>query len=390
MIPLEKYNLITRNLQEVLGADQIKAILEERDLKVYWGTAPTGKPHCGYFVPMTKIADFLKAGVHVTILLADIHAFLDNLKAPIDLVKHRAKYYELVIKAILKSINVPIEKLHFILGSSFQLKPEYSLDNYRLCALVTEHDAKKAGAEVVKQVDNALLSGLLYPGLQALDEEYLNVDAQFGGVDQRKIFTFAEKYLPHLGYKKRSHLMNPMVPGLTGGKMSASDEASKIDILDNEKAVKKKIASAFCEPQTKDRNGVLAFAETVLFPISNLSGNPGLHIPRPDKYGGPLDYDTYEDCEAAFLSGQLSPQDLKLGVTEALNALLTPIRQEFASSPEFQETLNLAYPPPVSAALKKKEKKIGTMAPNKGKPKDPENISASGIENETEKLDLEK
>lgn len=29
--------------------------------------------------------------------------------------------------------------------------------------------------------------------LQALDEEYLKVDAQFGGVDQRKIFTLAEK-----------------------------------------------------------------------------------------------------------------------------------------------------------------------------------------------------
>lgn len=58
-----------------------------------------------------------------------------------------------------------------------------------------------------------MLSGLLYPGLQALDEEYLGVDAQFGGVDQRKIFTFAEKYLPRLSYRKRIHLMNPMVPG---------------------------------------------------------------------------------------------------------------------------------------------------------------------------------
>ena len=51
---------------------------------------------------------------------------------------------------------------------------------------------------------------MLYPGLQALDEEYLHCDAQFGGVDQRKIFTFAEKYLPKLGYKQRAHLMNPM------------------------------------------------------------------------------------------------------------------------------------------------------------------------------------
>lgn len=51
---------------------------------------------------------------------------------------------------------------------------------------------------------------MIYLGLQALDEEYLKVDAQFGGIDQRKIFTFAEKYLPQLGYQKRSHLMNPM------------------------------------------------------------------------------------------------------------------------------------------------------------------------------------
>ena len=43
---------------------------------------------------------------------------------------------------------------------------EYTLDMYRLSSLVTEHDAKKAGAEVVKQVSHPLLSGLLYPGLQ--------------------------------------------------------------------------------------------------------------------------------------------------------------------------------------------------------------------------------
>nr|CAG8566348.1 989_t:CDS:2 [Entrophospora candida] len=62
------------------------------------------------------------------------------------------------------------------------------MDNYKLCALVTEHDARKAGAEVVKQVESACYQVYFIPGLQALDEEYLEVDAQFGGVDQRKIF----------------------------------------------------------------------------------------------------------------------------------------------------------------------------------------------------------
>lgn len=46
---------------------------------------------------------------------------------------------------------------------------EYTLDVYRLSSVVTEHDAKKAGAEVVKQVEHPLLSGLLYPGLQVIN-----------------------------------------------------------------------------------------------------------------------------------------------------------------------------------------------------------------------------
>lgn len=187
------------------------------------GTATTGKPHCGYFVPALKIAQCLQAGCRVKILLADIHGFLDNLKAPIELVEHRANYYKFCITAILEAVGVPIEKLEFVLGSSYQKSPAYIMDLYKLSSLVSEHDAKKAGAEVVKQSENSPLSGLLYPLLQALDEEYLDVDAQLGGVDQRKIFTLAKDVLPKIGYRERAHLMNPMVPGLQGSKMSSSD-----------------------------------------------------------------------------------------------------------------------------------------------------------------------
>jgi tyrosyl-tRNA synthetase len=106
------------------------------------------------------------------------------MKAPPELVGHRTKYYKFVLLAVFETLGIPTSKLTFVEGSSYQLTKEYNLDNYRLCATVTEHDAKKAGAEVVKQVESPLLSGLLYPGLQALDEQYLDVDFQFGGVDQ--------------------------------------------------------------------------------------------------------------------------------------------------------------------------------------------------------------
>lgn len=64
---LNKKELILRNLQECLGEDRLDAILKERNLKLYWGTATTGKPHIAYFVPISKIADFLKAECEVSL-----------------------------------------------------------------------------------------------------------------------------------------------------------------------------------------------------------------------------------------------------------------------------------------------------------------------------------
>ena len=82
------------------------------------------------------------------------------------------------------------------------------MDVYKLSSLTSERDAKKAGAEIVKQTANPALSGMLYPLLQVLDEQYLDVDVQFGGLDQRKLFTAAKEWLPKIGYKERAHLMN--------------------------------------------------------------------------------------------------------------------------------------------------------------------------------------
>jgi tyrosyl-tRNA synthetase len=303
----------------------------------------------------------------MTVLLADLHAFLDNMKAPLELVQHRVKYYEHMIKTVLSSLGVPIEKLKFVIGSSYELSKEYTMDNFRLCAMVTEHDAKKAGAEVVKQVASPLLSGLLYPGMQALDEEYLKVDAQFGGVDQRKIFILAEKYMPQLGYKKRIHLMNPMVPGLAGSKMSASDPDSKIDFLDSAKDVQKKIKKAFCEEGNIEENGILSFVKSVWFPLKSLNGNKATFTAiRPEKYGGNMVYDKYEDLEKDFADKKVHPGDLKAGVIAAINELLEPVRKAW-EDPELKKLVELAYPAPkpaekVNPKKEKKEKKKAERA----------------------------
>jgi tyrosyl-tRNA synthetase len=286
------------------------------------------------------------------------------MKAPWSLLEYRTRYYEAVIKSMLKSLGVPLEKLKFVQGTDYQLSKEYTLDVYKLTSVVTQHDARKAGAEVVKQVEYPLLSGLLYPGLQALDEEYLKCDAQFGGVDQRKIFTFAEKYLPQLGYAKRIHLMNPMVPGLTGGKMSASEEDSKIDLLDSAANVKKKIKRAFCEPGNIQDNGLLSFVKHVLFSV--FKDGEGFEVKRKPENGGDMTFLKYEDLEKYFADQQLHPGDLKASVENYINQLLEPIRKEFESK-ELKELSEKAYPSKTATQAKdenspdKLELKVGKI-----------------------------
>ena len=57
----------------------------------------------------------------MTILFADLHAYLDNMKAPWELLRYRTEYYERDIKAMLKSIGVPLDKLRFVRGTDYQL-----------------------------------------------------------------------------------------------------------------------------------------------------------------------------------------------------------------------------------------------------------------------------
>jgi len=360
----EKLALINENLAEVLNPELIERPLSEgRNPRIYWGTATTGRPHCAYLTPAIKIAQFLAAGCEVVILLADIHGMLDNLKAPIDLVQYRAEYYRLIIASLLKAVGISTElkNLTFVLGSSYQKSPDYVLDVYKLSSCITEHEAKRAGAEVVKQTSSPPISGLLYPILQVLDEQYLDVDAQFGGLDQRKLFIAAKEWLPKLGYRERAHLMNCMVPGLQGGKMSSSDPDSKLDLLDPPNIITKKIRKALAVPKVIEENGILALVEFVLLPAAALGGHKEFRVERDRDNLEPLIYTSIEQLHEDYKNDILTPQLLKPAVAAALNKLLAPIQEAYSASSEWQEIALKAYPPEP-----KKEKKVknkGTQHP---------------------------
>jgi len=321
----ERFELIKRNTAEIIGEEDLKKLLKDKKKPVvYWGTAPTGKPHVGYFLPFLKIADLLNAGFHVKILLADLHAALDN--TPWAILERRYDYYAAAIPEAIKAIGVDIRELEIVKGSEIQLKPEYMFDVLQMSSYVSVHDAHKAASEVVKMGDNPKLSGLIYPIMQAMDEQYLGVDCQLGGTDQRKIMVLARENLPKLGYDSRIEIMNPLLPGLIGKKMSSSSEDSKIDFLDSEETVKKKMNKAeFIEGDAD--NGVMAFLEYFLMVIKRDNHEKFL-VERPEKFGGNVSYDNFEDIKKDVIGKKLHPMDIKLAVAKEISSILIKMNQD--------------------------------------------------------------
>jgi tyrosyl-tRNA synthetase len=333
----ERFELVGRNTAEIISEDElIKLLQEKKKPVVYWGTATTGKPHIGYFFPALKISDFLKAGFKVKILIADLHAALDN--TPWNILEKRYNYYSKIIPLMIKAIGVEPKSLEFVKGSDFQLKPEYMYDILQMSSMVSVHDAHKAASEVVKLGNNPRLSGLIYPLMQALDEQYLEVDAQLGGTDQRKIMVLAREILPRMGYEKRIEIMNPLIPGLIGKKMSASEPKSKIDLLEQPDAVRQKINAAECVAGDVN-NGVMAFLKYVIVVIESDNGGK-LTIERDRKYGGDITYSDYEALEQDFKDKKLHPLDVKNAVADEICNML----KEIQKNKEIYKLAKEAYP----------------------------------------------
>ena len=336
----ERRRLVGRNTAEVVTDEELDGLLADDDPTVYIGYAPTGEMHIGHFTTIRKLADFLRADLGVTVLIADLHAHLDDEKSPFDLLDARSAYYREAIEGMVEAAGANPEKIEFVRGREFELDAEYSLDLLRMAADTTIARVQRAGSEVVRQAENPNLGGLLYPLMQTLDVEALDADIAYGGIDQRGIYMLSRELFDDRDEEPPVCVFAPLLSGLSGGKMSASDEGSKVNLTDNPDTVAKKLQGAYCPQGEVENNGVLEYLEHLVFPILDERGE-SFEIERPEEYGGDLVYEHYNDLEADFVSGELHPQDLKNAASSYVSSVIDPVRRRFADRPDL---LAEAYP----------------------------------------------
>ena len=332
---MDAYELITRNAAEVVTEEEVRALAEDPDGKrAYVGYEPSGVLHLGHMLTANKLIDLQEAGFEVVILLADVHAYLND-KGTFEEIRATADR----MKAQFVAYGLDESNAEFVLGSDYQLDEDYVLDTHAMELETTISRATRAMAEIQRGA-NPTVSQAVYPLMQALDIEYLDLDLAVGGLDQRKVHMLARETLPDVGYEPRPAVHTPILADLsTGvGKMSTTENpvtgapAINISMEDSTAELEEKVNAAFCPP-TRDpdpddegnerENPVLQLFEWHVFPRFDR-----VVVERPEQYGGDLTYGDYESLAADVESDELHPADAKSALASYLDELIAPGRAE--------------------------------------------------------------
>lgn len=331
----ERFNLLARNTEEIVTVEELKNILATNPSpRAYIGFEPSGLVHLGWALVANKIKDLVDAGFDVNIFFADWHAYInDKLGGDIERIRTCAEY----MKDCFEALGVPRDKVKFVLASEI-MDMRYWEMLMKVGKVTSLSRIKRAMTIMGRKEDDAELdsSKFLYPLMQATDIFKMDIDVAYAGIDQRRAHMLAREAAEKLHWKVPVALHTPLLPGLKGmnrmdpiaNKMSKSDPDSGILIHDSPEDIERKIRKAFCPPEV-DGNPLLAICKFLLFPKIQ-----AFVIDRPEKFGGRLEFHSYDELEATYVSGKLHPMDLKAGVAKALAEQLAPAREYFDKKPD--------------------------------------------------------
>ena len=191
---------------------------------------------------------------------------------------------------------------------------------------------------------------LFYPIMQAADIFLLGANIAHAGIDQRKVHIVAREAAMQVktfplkdsnGKQiKPVAIHHPILLGLDAptetvsgeadevaikNKMSKSKPGSGISIHDSAEDIKQKLNQAYAPEGQVENNPVLNWVKYLVF----FDPKSSLIIKRDEKWGGNLEYTSYETLEKDYTNKELHPQDLKIAVADWLIAKLEPIRISF-------------------------------------------------------------
>jgi len=354
-LDLEKrVDLVSRNAQEIVTREELRELLKsEARPRAYWGFESSGLMHigmgllCGY-----KIKDMVEVGFDFTIFLADWHSWINNkLDGNMDNIRLCGEYF----KDCFTALGIKPETVRYLWTSDLAKGIEYWEKVVRIAKSASLQRTWRALPIMGRETNltDMETAWVFYPCLQAADIFQMKLHVACASMDQRKAHMLARDVGEKLGWTKPVCVHTPLLVSLQGlqktekqfdenaeinirigSKMSKSVPEGCIFVHDSPEEIESKLKAAFCPPKQAEGNPVMEIAKLTIF-----SGEGGLTVPRPSKYGGPETFSSYESLEKTYVEGKLHPLDLKKGVADTLTEILGPVREYFRKHPKNLEKM---------------------------------------------------
>lgn len=353
----EKIKLITRNLEETLTEEELRALIESgTPLKHYIGFEISGKVHLGQgLVTMQKVKDIHDAGAETIIFLADWHTWINKkLDGTLETATRMAReYFEEAMKATYLCVGGDPKDLKFILGSELYDKTYWP--KVVEVAKATTISRMMRSTDIMGRTggDSSDSAILFYPAMQAADIFQMGINIAHAGTDQRNVHIVARDAARDLRHTKPVALHNHLIMGLkplgenddpslkelatkqdlsyeekssliAALKMSKSKPDTAIFITDSPEDIKRKVNNAYAPESDIKLNPILDWSKYLIMVNSS-----SLIVHRKSEYGGDITYTNYEDLEKDYAEKKLHPMDLKTAVAEWLIQKLEPARKYF-------------------------------------------------------------
>jgi len=345
----QRAHLVTRNAQEIVTHEELRALLEtEAKPRAYWGFESSGLMHIGMgLVCGSKINDMVNAGFEFTIFLADWHSWINNkLGGDMENIRLCGEYF----KDCFSGLGIKPESVHYVSASDLAEEREYWEKVVRIAKSVTLQRTWRALPIMGREMGltDMETAWVYYPCMQAADIFHMELDVACSGIDQRKAHMLARDAAEKLDWKKPVCVHTPLLIGLQGlekaegkfdedskinlqisSKMAKSQPKTCVFVHDSSKEIREKIRAAYCPPKEVWGNPVLEIVKHIIFVEKET-----FTIPRSSRYGGSKNFESYGELEKTYVKGDLHPLDLKEGVAAALTEILGPVREYFRKHPK--------------------------------------------------------
>lgn len=343
----EKIDLVARDpTEEVVTQEELVNLFKTNaHPKHYIGLEISGFLHLGSLILTGfKINDFIKAGVKCTVFLADWHTYINNkLGGDWDKIRMVSKYYADAFKLFCPGVEI-------IVGSElYESRKDYWMDLVKFAKTMSLDRTMRSLTIMGRSTDKDKieLGQLFYPPMQAVDIHSMDLDIVHAGMDQRKIHMLVREIFPKMRWKVPVAVHHHILAGLgepeagtdsdlqlISSKMSKSKSSSGIFIHDSEEEIRSKFKKAWCPEGIVEKNPILEIFRYVIFHQFK-----DITIERPERFGGNVNYTSYQQLEKDFSEKKVHPSDLKTSAGKYVFDIVRPIGEKMVLSPELYESI---------------------------------------------------